>query len=123
MKILVATKEKQGNRSNDFSWAKEGEMVKFGFECDGETIDGNCGCRRSLVGFDTAKATTTFKVVNKNLTKEKYKRLLLKSEKKAGFLHTKEAINGAVDELLRIANNFTIGDVLEKRGNQILLRR
>ena len=41
MRFLVATKETQGQRKNDFSHAREGELVKFGFECDGEEVDGN----------------------------------------------------------------------------------
>lgn len=56
MKVMVATREGQGFRENDFSWTKENELVGFTSECDGETIDGNCGCRRSMSGFDTHTA-------------------------------------------------------------------
>jgi hypothetical protein len=59
MKVFVSTKDGQGIRNNDFSWTNEGELVKFALECDGEKIDGKCGCRRSMSGFDTHKATTT----------------------------------------------------------------
>ena len=41
MKILVATKETQGNRKNDFCFCDEEEIVKAGMECDGESVDGS----------------------------------------------------------------------------------
>ena len=50
MKVLVGTKETQGQRSNDFSWAEDGELVMFGSECDREDVDGTCGCRRAMSG-------------------------------------------------------------------------
>ena len=73
MKILVATKETQGFRDSDFSWAREGELVRFDSECDRDKnrIDGGCGCRRSMVGLETGRATTTFKVVEMDITTEK----------------------------------------------------
>ena len=85
MKVLVATNEGQKQRKNDFSHTTEGEFVKFGFECDGETVDGNCGCKRGMVGFDTLKATTTFKVTEKDISKENYISRLLESERRAGW--------------------------------------
>ena len=57
MKMLVATKETQGKRRNDFCWATEGELVRFAFQCDGEAVDGRCGCRRSFCGLDSHKAS------------------------------------------------------------------
>ena len=40
-------------------WCEEGELVRFATECDGERVDGRCGCRRSMTGMSTLKATTT----------------------------------------------------------------
>ena len=57
MKILVGTTETQGRRKNDFCYTKEGEVLCFHLECDGETVDGSCGCKRSMSGVDTNKAT------------------------------------------------------------------
>jgi len=59
MKLLVATTQTQGQRQNDFCWATPGEILHFGSECDREGIDGACGCKRSLSGLDSLKATTT----------------------------------------------------------------
>jgi hypothetical protein len=65
MKVLVATEETQGRRPNDFCFTEEGELVLFGSECSRETIDGPCGCRRSLVGVRSGMATTTVRVVER----------------------------------------------------------
>lgn len=121
MKVLVATKETQGTRKNDFSFTNEGELVKLGFECDGEETDGNCGCRRSMVGFNTLKATTTFKVIEKEITRDEFLKLFEESEKRAGWGFTKEDIEWG-DDLLRIAQQFTPNCILEKRGDKIQVR-
>jgi len=122
MKVFVATKEGQGKRKNDFCWAKEGELVKFCFECDGESIDGNCGCRRSMGGFNTLSATTTFKVVDMDITREEFIRRFAESEEKAGWIWTDEEISRFGNEMLETAKEFPTGKVLEKRGNLIQTR-
>jgi hypothetical protein len=129
MKVFVATKEGQGIRKNDFSWTTEGELVGYAFECDGETVDGNCGCRRSLSGFDSHKATTTFKVSLLSMTEEEYIAKFLESQRKAGWLTDKTDEEGkkvyvaTAKALLRIASRFPANRVLEKRGNSIQTRR
>jgi len=124
MKVLVATKETQGNRKNDFDWCNEGEIVRFAFECDGETVDGNCGCKRSMAGIDSQKATTTMKVVDMDITEQKMIELIRQSLAKAGWgAEVQELANGDTTELLRIAAVFNIGDVVERRGNKFGQRR
>jgi hypothetical protein len=120
MKVLVATKEKQGVRKNDFSWTNEGELVMFGFECDGESVDGTCGCRRSFSGFETRKATTTAKIADVKYSVDEYLRLFAESMKNAGW--KRPTMDAEACELLRIANDFPMGAVLEKRGNKVQLR-
>lgn len=128
MKVFVATKSKQGKRKNDFSHTKEGELVKFGFECDGESVDGKCGCKRSMVGVDTLKATTTFAVKDINIKVEEYIKKLLDSERKGGWLNkesskdTIKAMEDAAKYLLELANGFAVGAILEKRGDKIQVR-
>lgn len=125
MKVFVATKEGQGKRKNDFSFTKEGELVGIiGFECDGEAIDGSCGCRRSMSGLETLKATTTFKVVRLNLSEEDFTSKIRESLKKSGWhkLFGKDAekvVKKNAKELLNLARHLKTGKVLEKRGDQI----
>ena len=122
MKVFVATKQGQGKRKNDFCWTKEGELVKFVLECDGETIDGNCGCRRSVGGFETMKATTTFKVVDMDITREEFIRRFKESDEKAGWKWTEKESKRFAEDLLETAEKFPVGMVLEKRGNVIKAR-
>ncbi|KNZ68650.1 hypothetical protein Tfer_2741 [Thermincola ferriacetica] len=124
MKILVATTETQGQRKSDFCFVPEGEIVTFGFECDSDkdNIDGGCGCRRSMVGIDCLRATTTCKVADVRLTKRQYIQKIQASLNKSGFgriIDTKKE----AEELLRIANCFPVGAVVEKRGSVFQVRK
>ena len=92
MKVLVATNENQGMRAGDFDFCDEGELVKFGFQCSSKEKAHKCGCDRSLVGFDTLKATTTFKVVDKPISPVQYERLLKESEDKAGWKYGRKPL-------------------------------
>ena len=127
MKVLVATKETQGQRKNDFSWADEGELVNFGSECDREAIDGGCGCKRAMSGLTSLKSTTTVKVVDLlGITQEalesKIKEHLLKDWGFERSVAVEVAHEGAA-ELARIAGSFRVGDVLEKRGSRLRVRK
>ena len=123
MKVLVATHETQGKRKNDFSWTTDGEPVLFGFECDGERVDGSCGCRRALVGAHSMKATTTFKVAEMpGLNKQDFMDICNAHLQKAGWTGlTAEGL--CMDELLKIADRFPINAVLEKRGGIVQVRQ
>ena len=123
MKVIVATDKTQGQRKNDFCWADVGEIVRFGFECDRESVDDQCGCRRSMAGINTHKATTTMEVVDKDISREEFELLI-----KAGIADAwgkdlaEECYKEEAKELLRIANDFKVGDVIEKRGRKIQTR-
>ena len=86
MKVFISTKQTQGVRHSDFSWTKAGELVRFGTECarDKNRIDRGCGCRRSMVGLATNQATTTFKVIDKDITDEEFFKLVFKSYARGG---------------------------------------
>jgi hypothetical protein len=61
MKLLTATRERQGERDGDFCHAIEGELVLLGFVCasDEKDPDGGCGCGRAFSGMSSMRATTT----------------------------------------------------------------
>jgi hypothetical protein len=128
MKLLVATKETQGERKNDFCWCNEGEIVKFGIECDGETVDGSCGCKRALCGVDTSKATTTMKVVKSNVSPTGLNKIIKDSLAREGWLaNTTDSeayiwAGNLAGELIRIAELFQVNDIIEKRGKKFQLR-
>ena len=131
MKVLAATKETQGRRKNDFCHCSEGELVTYGSECDGEALDGVCGCKRSLIGFDSSKATTTFRVTTVDLTVDRLKELLRAKLAREGWASPDTPREN--EDLLRIAFNATIelwsglselpdGVVLERRGPRFRIR-
>jgi hypothetical protein len=61
MKLLTATRERQGERDGDFCFAVEGELVLLGYVCatDQADPDGGCGCGRAFSGMSSMRATTT----------------------------------------------------------------
>lgn len=103
MKVLVATRLTQGTRDNDFFWCNEGELVRLGGECDSDrgNPDGGCGCVRSFGGVDSNKGTTTALVEERDLTMSEYSRL----------------VGAYASEIALVANQFDVGDVVEKRGS------
>lgn len=129
MKVFVATSEGQGLRYGDFFNSNEGDLVLFPSECDRDDneIDGSCGCRRCMCGFESG-STTTFKVAEINLTKEKYFEKFMAFQVEFGwaaegiFEGVREFAEAEFEELIELANDFPVGLVLEKRGNTIQSR-
>jgi hypothetical protein len=123
MKVLVATAETQGKRKGDFCFVPEGELVNTGgFECDGESIDGSCGCRRSFVGLKTHKAMTTAKVVELQCTQDDLWRWVRESLIGSGWVKAgedDELVREEANAILRVAAVFETGMVIEKRGTKI----
>lgn len=131
MKIIVATKRGQGGRKNDFMHATAGEPVYVGFECDGESVDGRCGCRRGWTGFRSAKGTTTAIIAERPWTAQEYRakvrRALGKHLAMGDGLDDQEELDGITDEtvkeLTRLADSGWVGLILERRGTSIKERR
>lgn len=116
MKVLVSTNISQGQRKSDFCFVSEGEIVCYGFECslDDKNIDDSCGCKRSLVGINSRTGTTTFKVAEWCGTEEEWEKKVEESFYLSGW-------ERAIDctELLKIADKYPVGTILEKRGDII----
>ena len=128
MKVFVATKETQGTRSSDFCFCDEGEFVHFSFECDRDTndIDGGCGCRRSMSGFNSSKATTTFKIFDTEINTEDYLNMLIKtSTREEWYPNTLKLddLKEEIQQLCQLANEFEVGDIIEKRGPHFKVRK
>jgi hypothetical protein len=121
MKVLVATRETQGERRNDFCWVPEGELVTFPtFECDGDqSPDDRCGCHRSMTGVKSRKATTTFKVVEMaGMTPGRLARVIMQSQRAGGFKPDQARTTAEVGLMCWFAGIFDAGTVLERRGEQ-----
>ena len=93
-------------------------------ECDGEYVDGKCGCRRSFSGMDSLKATTTARILNLPITEEQYLEAYQNAMNKAGWdkLMQLADIKDEVKYLLQLASNFDEGTIIEKRGPKIVER-
>jgi hypothetical protein len=122
MKILVATTKTQGTRKNDFCHVPEAEPVMFGFECDGEAIDGGCGCRRSMVGIGCRQGTTTVLVSECAGDKAWLAEAFGRSLRQAGFKPEPQEVTQTVEAVLDVAAHFATGTVLERRGNAFRVR-
>ena len=125
MKVFVTTKQTQGQRTSDFCWTPEGEIVKVAMPCDrdSESIDGICGCRRSVVGIESRKGSTTFTVVEKNISQLVLRKMLYERELQVGY--GKEFAKEVVKEGMsfhRLASRFPLETVLELRGETMRIR-
>ena len=128
MKLLMASPEKQGKRKSDFCFAPLGEILTFNSECDGEGIDGKCGCRRSMIGVQTLKATTTMKVAWAGMTVAQLEKEIRGCLVKSGWVRVMSAkklsklVKTTRIELMRVADFFPLGTVVEKRGDTFKAR-
>ncbi|NIV30487.1 MAG: hypothetical protein GWN58_13615 [Anaerolineae bacterium] len=128
MKVFVSTTEQQERRANDFCFVPEGELVTFALECDGEAVDGPCGCRRSMSGAECGKATTTFQVVDRDISEDELVQALYDSYERGGWVklcgedEAKDYAKADAAEIMRLAAEFPEHVVLEKRGNSIQTR-
>jgi len=83
VKVLVSTKQTQGQKPDDFSYAREGDIVCFGEVC--ARGGHGCGCERSMVGIKNRKSTTTMRVAEFNLTRADWIETAAASEHKAWY--------------------------------------
>lgn len=132
MKVLTATDKTQGRRGNDFCWTVEGELVFLPpIECDRGSIDDDCGCRRSMAGLVSRRATTTIKVASREeLDPNTYFALISDGLRDQGYVteelmtnpDVNEWLHDVTDELMCIADAFPASTVLERRGDLINVR-
>lgn len=123
MKVFVAARPGPTERPDDFSGTVDGELVRLAFDrCDCP----DCGCDRAVAGLASSKATTTFTVIdNPELDTAGYVGALLDAIKRQGFLAEDGDDSWVVElagEQLRLAEEFTPGQVLEIRGGTIRAR-
>jgi len=129
MKVLVATNETQGQRRNDFHHAETGELVRFGSECDREAVDGKCGCRRSMSGMTSQKATTTMTVEDRpGFELDDLILAVAESLGNGGWLsgdveESLEWATSTAEDLAAAADFFPVGTIVEKRGRDMKERR
>jgi hypothetical protein len=124
MKILTATSCTQGQRSNDFHWCIEGELVHFGMVCaaDRADPDGGCGCGRAFAGLNSHRATTTAMIRDiEGFTRDDYIEAIRSSLSQQGWDPATAA--DEADELIGLVWDWPVGAVAERRLNRVAVRK
>jgi hypothetical protein len=131
MKLLTATRERQGERDGDFCFAVEGELVLLGFVCasDEADPDGGCGCGRAFSGMSSMRATTTALVRDLDLSTQDV-RLAVEGYYVAagmgpeivGAAEFAELVSETLDEMNEIARALPVGAVVGRRLNRLIWR-
>ncbi|MCI2421131.1 hypothetical protein MOQ72_27175 [Saccharopolyspora sp. K220] len=128
LRVLIATYRTQGQRSTDFAFVPEGELVTLAYVCDRDrgNPDGGCGCTRGFADVSSHKVTTTAVVVEQVMTRDDYLRRLRASALDTGLLKPGEDhtdVDDQADELLDLAAGLPIGTVVERRGDLLQVRQ
>jgi hypothetical protein len=125
LKYLVSTHRTQGERDNDSNSVPDTELVDIPGKSHDNPDDPTCGCARSFVGFDSRQATTTAEIVESDMTPMQYIGRFHAMLLAIGFPNTPQlradAANDAT-ELLRLAAQWPVGTVVERRGDEIRVR-
>jgi hypothetical protein len=131
MKLLTATRERQGERDGDFCFAVEGELVLLGFVCatDRADPDGGCGCGRAFSGMSSMRATTTALVRDLDLSVDDV-RIAVEAHYVAagmgpdtiGAAEFAELVSATVDELVDVAPSLPAGAVVGRRLDHLIWR-
>lgn len=127
MKVLVSTKEQQGNARGDYQWTVDGELVAVGsLDCDCP----DCGCRRGFPGLASSKATTTALVVERSqMTMDDLRTAVAGWLERDGWCkliddpeEARDMVDEFADEIVHVCSDFAPGTVLGRDGNVVFAR-
>ncbi len=128
MKVLQATSRTQGQRSNDFDFCRDGELVVLPALvcCDGRGPDGPCGCGRALAGVDSQSGTTTAVVADADMTEPEWERAVAASYVTGGWFRSVDSVAPElIDDnraLLAAIDGLPVDTVVECRGGVLAPR-
>lgn len=83
MRVLIATRQRQGHRPDDYFHAVDGELVRLPTE---PCIDQLCPCGNAVIGVASSRATTTFTVGERDLDPGAYGEMLRESLTRDGLI-------------------------------------
>jgi hypothetical protein len=129
MKLLTATRERQGEQDGDFCFATEGELVLLGFVCAADEADPDGGCGRAFSGMSSLRATTTALVRDLDLSIDEV-RLAVEGYYAAagmgpdiiGAAEFAEVVSATVDDLADVAPRLPAGAVVGRRLDNLIWR-
>jgi len=131
MKLLTATRERQGERNGDFCHAVEGELVLVGDLCatDEADPDGDCGCGRAFSGMSSLRPTTTalvrdldLSIGDLRLAVEGYFVAFGMGPDVIGPVEFAEVVSASVDDMVDIASYLPDGAVVGRRLDNLIWR-
>lgn len=130
MKLLTATRERQGEQDGDFCYAIEGELVLLGFVCatDEADPDGGCGCGRAFSGMSSMRATTTAVVRDLDVSVDDLRLALTGYYVSAGIgpdvigdAEFEEVLTATLEDLAQLAH-VPVGAVVGRRLDNLTWR-
>jgi hypothetical protein len=130
MKLLTATRERQGERDGDFCHAIEGELVVLGLVCadDERDPDGGCGCGRAFSGMSSMRATTTalvrdldVSIADVTLAVEGFYVSYGVGPDVIGEAAFADLVAETVVEMADVAEPFPVGAVVGRRLDELML--
>ena len=131
MKLLTATRERQGEQDGDFCHPIEGELVQLGFisAADEAVPDGGCGCGRAFSGMSSMRATTTalvrdldVSIDDVGLAVEGYYVSAGMRPDTIGGAEFADLVAETVVEMAEIAEAVPVGAVLGRRLDHLVVR-
>jgi hypothetical protein len=131
MRLLTATKERQGAQDGDFCHAIEGELVLLGDVCatDLRDPDGGCGCGRAFSGMSSMRGTTTALVRDLDVSPDDVRLAVEAYYVSAGIgpdaigvVPFAELVAEALDDLDRMAAALPVGAVVGRRLDHLVWR-
>ncbi|ABW09735.1 conserved hypothetical protein [Parafrankia sp. EAN1pec] len=132
LRVLVATRQTQGQEPGDFTWAVPGELVRASDICarDEGDPDGSCGCGRSWVGLASGLATTTALVAELAFTRAAYLAAHVDAEAAALIVdglgpmdaEQVEHVEACAADLLDVAAELPVGTVVGHRLDEVIVR-
>jgi hypothetical protein len=131
MKLLTATRERQGEQDGDFCVATEGELVLLGFVCatDEADPDGGCGCGRAFSGMSSLRATTTalmrdldLSIDDVRLAVEGYYVAAGMGPDVIGAGEFAEVVSSTLADMAATARSVPVGAVVGRRLNHLVWR-
>lgn len=132
MKLLTATRERQGEQVGDFCFAIEGELVLLGVVCatDEADPDGGCGCGRAFTGMSSMRATTTALVRDLDVSLDDVRLAVEGYFVSAGTgpdviggPEFAELVDASMEDVVRYARFRPAGAVVGRRLDHVRLRR
>jgi hypothetical protein len=108
--LFTATRQTQGQRSDDFCFCHEGELV---ITPPGQCCHAaECGCERAWAGLNTHRGTTTSMVREVGIGIEDYVEAVSSSLQQQGWTVSPGAARRYAELLAGLASDYQVGSVL-----------